>query len=366
MNSPRLNRLSRAVAVFVVVLALVVVSAGVGGRVALTVQRHHHAANARETASTQAIAAPQPVEKVAATVLPSVVDLKTRVGDAIQDGSGIILSSNGLILTNDHVVRLPAGIPGGPAQTLVTFHNGRTASFTVVGADPTTDIAVVRAKGVSGLTPLTLGSSDNLRVGQQVVAVGSPLGLEGTVTSGIISAINRPVHVDSGGDNLSFDAIQTDAAINPGNSGGPLVDMKGQVIAVDSAIASLGTDAPDAESGSIGVGFAIPVDQAKRVADQLVATGHATHASLGAEVATDPSIDGARIVSITPDGAAAAAGIPVGAVVTKVDNQVIGDGDALVAAVRSRAPDDDITVTYADPSGASHTAHVKLGSDRAL
>ena len=194
----------------------------------------------------------------------------------------------------------------------MTFADGRSAPFTVVGTDPSSDIAVVRAKGVTGLTPITIGSSANLRVGQDVVAVGSPLGLEGTVTTGIISALNRPVA--AGGDvknqNTVLDAVQTDAAINPGNSGGALVNMNGELVGVNSAIATLGgdSDGQAAQGGSIGLGFAIPVDQAKRIADELINNGTASHASLGVQVGNDATIDGARIVEVTGGGAAARGG----------------------------------------------------------
>ena len=161
------------------------------------------------------------------------------------------------------------------------------------------DIAVVRAKDMSGLTAISFGSSANLRVGQSVVAVGSPLGLESTVTSGIISALNRPVSSvgDTGNQNTVLDAIQTDAAINPGNSGGALVDMNGDLIGVNSAIATMGDSGPQARAGSIGLGFAIPIDQAKRIADQLIATGKASHASLGVRVSSDATTHGARVVT---------------------------------------------------------------------
>jgi len=216
---------------------------------------------------------------------------------------------------------------------------------------------------VSGLTPITLGSSANLRVGQDVVAVGSPLGLEGTVTTGIVSALNRPVA--TGGDvknqNTVLDAIQTDAAINPGNSGGALVNMNGELVGVNSAIATIGGDSPDAQSGSIGLGFAIPVDQAKRIADELISSGTASHASLGVQVSNDTTTHGAKIVDVTKGGAADTAGLPSGVVVTKVDDRVIGSADALVAAVRSRAPGEKVTLTYKDPSGAPKTVQVTLG-----
>jgi putative serine protease PepD len=252
----------------------------------------------------------------------------------------------------------------GAAVTKVTFSDGTTKPFEVVGTDPSSDIAVVRAQGVSGLTPIAIGSSADLRVGQDVVAIGSPLGLEGTVTTGIISALNRPVAAggDARNQNTVLDAIQTDAAINPGNSGGALVNMNGELVGINSAIATLGGDAgPQAQGGSIGLGFAIPVDQAKRIADELIKNGTAAHASLGVQVGNDAAIDGARIVDVTAGGAAAAAGLPSGVVVTKVDDRVINSADALVAAVRSKAPGDKVTLTFVDPGGKAQTVEVTLG-----
>ena len=245
----------------------------------------------------------------------------------------------------------------------MTFSNGSTTSFTVVGADPGSDIAVVRAKNVSGLTPIAVGSSSDLHVGQDVVAIGSPLGLEGTVTTGIISALNRPVAAggDAKNQNTVLDAIQTDAAINPGNSGGALVNMNGELVGINSAIATLGADAGGAQGGSIGLGFAIPVDQAKRIADELIQTGSASRASLGVQVGNDAGVDGAKIVEVTSGGAAAAAGLPSGVMVTKLDDRVIGSADALVAAVRSKAPGDKVTLTYLDAAGKSQTVEVTLG-----
>jgi putative serine protease PepD len=201
-------------------------------------------------------------------------------------------------------------------------------------------------------------------VGQQVLAVGSPLGLEGTVTTGIVSALNRPVSTlsDAAAQPVTLDAIQTDAPMNPGNSGGPLVNMNGQVIGMNSAMASTGTS-PDAQTGSIGLGFAIPVDQAKRIADELVATGKASHASLGVQVADAASPAGARIVGVANGGAAAAAGLPVGAVITKVDGQLIDSADALGAVVLSHPPADEVSVNYVAPAGDTRTAHITLGTD---
>jgi putative serine protease PepD len=356
-----------------------IVSAGIGGGVALLAQPDRPAATSSANGAAPGVpVASLPagsVEQVAAKVVPSVVKLEVDLGRQSEEGSGIILSSDGLILTNNHVVTAAQGGPAGPggpaaqggqgaAQTKVTFADGRSAPFTVVGTDPSSDIAVVRADGVSGLTPITIGSSANLRVGQDVVAIGSPLGLEGTVTTGIISALNRPVA--AGGDirnqNTVLDAVQTDAAINPGNSGGALVNMNGELVGVNSAIATLGGDADGAaQGGSIGLGFAIPVDQAKRIADELVDGGSASHASLGVQVGNDATVDGARIVEVTGGGAAAAAGLPSGVVVTKVDDRVINSADALVAAVRSRAPGEKLTLTYLDNAGKPKTVEVTLG-----
>ncbi len=362
-QSPPPAKRSRAGALTAGALAIAVVSAGIGGGVALVAKPDRpNAGSTSITAAPSLPAASLPagsVEQVAAKVVPSVVKLETDMGRASEEGSGIILSSDGLILTNNHVV---AAAKGGP-ETTVTFADGRTAQFTLVGGDPSSDIAVVRADGVSDLTPITLGSSANLRVGQDVVAIGSPLGLEGTVTTGIISALNRPVAAsgDARNQNTVLDAIQTDAAINPGNSGGALVNMNGELVGVNSAIATLGGDSAEAQSGSIGLGFAIPIDQAKRIADELIQDGSASHASLGVQVGNDAATHGAKIVEVTDGGAAAAAGLPSGVVVTKVDDRVIGSADALVAAVRSRAPGEKVTLTYLDPSGKPQTVQVTLG-----
>jgi putative serine protease PepD len=375
---PVRQKRSRAGILAVGALAIAVVSAGIGGAAATVVELGTHSVGGHGDgiiagAAPSVPAANMPpgsVEQVATKVVPSVVMLETDLGRQSEEGSGIILSADGLILTNNHVVAAaakPGGAPGGPGgpapKTTVTFSDGRTAPFTVRGADPTSDIAVIQAQGVSGLTPISLGSSSDLRVGQPVVAIGSPLGLSGTVTTGIISAMNRPVSTtgESGNQNTVLDAIQTDAAINPGNSGGALVNMSGQLVGVNSAIATLGADSPDSQSGSIGLGFAIPVDQAKRIADELIASGKATHASLGVQVTSDKGTPGAKVVDVVQGGAAASAGIPKGVVVTKVDDRPINSADALVAAVRSKAPGDKVSLTFQDPAGGSRTVQVTLG-----
>ncbi|MEP6561387.1 MAG: trypsin-like peptidase domain-containing protein [Nakamurella sp.] len=342
------------------------------------------------SAAPTAAAIPAPgaagsVEQVAAAVLPSVVSILSSSSSAEGEGSGIILSADGLILTNNHVI-------DGASTLQVQFNDGTTATAKVVGADSTDDLAVIKADGVSGLTPAAIGSSAGLQVGQDVVAVGSPLGLSATVTSGIVSALNRPVATSDAQQQAPqqqqqqqlpgrgqpqtpsqaavqatvISAIQTDAAINPGNSGGPLVDMSGKVIGINSAIASL-SDSASGEAGSIGLGFAIPIDQAKRIADEIVATGKASHAVLGASVG-DAAADansllttGAQISAVTAGGAAAAGGLQVGDVITKVGDQKVESADALIAAVRSAAPNSAVTITYAR-NGDSATANVTLGS----
>ncbi|AGB21079.1 trypsin-like serine protease with C-terminal PDZ domain [Mycobacterium sp. JS623] len=366
---------SRGVAHFAAALGIAAVSAGVGGVTAQTVYSH------APTRSTVAAAATSPaaslrtdsIEQAAAKVMPSVVELQTDLGTQADLGSGIVLTSDGLIMTNAHVVaaaqQAPSADPGG-VRTLVTLADGRTAPFAVVATDPSSDIAVVRAEGMSGLTPITFGSSADLHVGQRVVAVGSPLGLDGTVTAGIISALHRPVSTASSVANASnsanqgatLDAIQTDAPINPGNSGGALVNANGQLIGMNSANASLGSTS--GENGSVGLGFAIPVDEAKRIADELIATGTASHGFLGARFADDANADGARIVDVTSGGPVAAAGMPGGALVTRVDGQSISSAEALLAAVHSKAPGATVALDYLEPSGDARTAQVVLGTDQ--
>jgi putative serine protease PepD len=362
-------------------LAVALMSAGIGAVAGLAVQPCLSALGTVATvtvAPPHPVAAPQPaaslptdsIEQIAAKVLPSVVKLQTDLGNEGDQGSGVILTADGLIMTNNHVVSAAVEAnrtaPGG-AHTEVRFADGHTAPFTVVATDPTTDIAVVQAQGASGLSPIAMGSSADLRVGQQVVAVGSPLGLDGTVTTGIISALDRPVSTvdaSSGNPPTTIDAIQTDAPINPGNSGGALVNANGQLVGMNSAIASLG-NSPVSQSGSVGLGFAIPVGEAERVADELIATGKASHASIGVQVGDDANVPGAQIVAVTSGGPAAAAGVSAGAVVTKVDHQVIDNGDALVAAVQTKAPGATVTIDYRDPEGVSRTTQVVLGTDHA-
>ncbi len=303
------------------------------------------------------------VQQVAAKVLPSVVSITMRSAQGqTGGGSGVVLSADGQILTNNHVAQV--GANGG--ELSVTFSNGKNAKAEVVGLDPTTDLAVIKAQDVSGLTPIQLGSSSTLAVGQQVVAIGSPLGLSGTVTSGIVSSLNRPVRTGDAEDtstNTVIDAIQTDAAINPGNSGGALVNMAGQLVGVNSAIATVG-GSQGGQSGNIGVGFAIPVDQARPIAQELLKDGTAEHAQLGVSLtqSTGTETSGAQVGEITTGSAAEKAGLKVGDVVTKLGGRSIADADSLIAAVRSHRPGEKVTVTFVR-GGKTSTVDATLGSD---
>jgi putative serine protease PepD len=304
---------------------------------------------------------------VAQTLLPSVVSIIVTGSGQQDEGTGIIVSADGQIVTNNHVVEAAAG--GGVIA--VTFSDGNTAKASIVGRDPTSDLAVIKASDVSGLHPATLAQDPTIVVGQQVVAVGSPLGLSNTVTSGIVSSLNRPVCTQSCNGNGNgttptvLDAIQTDAAINPGNSGGPLVDMAGHVIGINTAIATLDQQQAG-QSGNIGVGFAIPISEAKRVIGELQQTGHASHAVIG--IGVNDSIDatlhtpnGAKIVSVTAGGPAAKAGIKSGDILVKFGARTVVDADSLIAATHAAVPNSTVAVTYTR-DGQRATASVKLGS----
>ena len=237
---------------------------------------------------------------------------------------------------------------------------GSTATAEVVGTDPLTDTALVQADDVSGLTPVALGKSDNLDVGEQVVAIGSPYGLDSTVTSGIVSALDRPVEVarDENGNTTAYPAIQTDAAINHGNSGGALVDMSGQLVGINASIRT--PDGGDPNAGSIGLGFAIPIDEVMPIVEQLRAGEPATHARLGIEVGD--AENGAAVGAIEEGSAAAQAGLEEGDVITRIDDLVIDSAGSLVATIRSYRPDDEVTITY-ERDGEQETTQLRLGSD---
>ncbi len=319
-----------------------------------------------DTLSAQSTSTSQPadgsVQDVAASVLPSVVKIDVRTSQGAGSGSGLILSSDGQILTNNHVVEGAAA--GG---LTVSFDDGSTTSAEIVGTDPLTDLAVIQADDVDDLTPVTLGSSDDLAVGQEVVAIGSPFGLESTVTSGIVSALERPVSAgsDESGASTVFPAIQTDAAINPGNSGGPLVDAEGRVVGINSAIRTDSSSLASA-GGSIGLGFAIPIDQARAIVDQLAAGETPTHARIGVSVSdavdTNGVVSGAEVEEVTSGSAGDTAGLQAGDVIVRVDDRLVSGSDDLVATIRSYRPDDEVTLTYVR-GGGTETVDVTLDSD---
>lgn len=298
------------------------------------------------------------VEQVSAEVLPTVVSIQVSTRGGAAGGSGSIISSDGYVLTNHHVVS--GADEGGLLQ--VTLNDGRTLPADFVASDPATDIAVIKIQEVSDLPVMAFGDSDLINVGQEVVAIGAPLGLSSTVTAGIVSSLNRPVRAsDGGGESSLIDAIQTDAAINPGNSGGPLVDMNGNLIGMNSVIASLSSGG---EAGSIGLGFAIPSNFAKRVADQLINTGEATQPMLGVQVAARSDVDGALVASIEPGGPAEQAGLAAGDVVTRLNQRKIDDSDALIAAVRSQDFGETVTLTVVQPdTGQSREVEVTLTAE---
>jgi putative serine protease PepD len=298
-------------------------------------------------------------------VLPSVVKIDVSSAQESGSGSGIVLSSDGQILTNNHVVE----VAGDSGTISVSFNDGTSAPAKVLGTDPLTDTAVIKAEGVDDLTPITIGKSSDLRVGEGVVAIGSPFGLESTVTSGIVSALDRPVDVgsDTQGNSTTYPAIQTDAAINPGNSGGPLVDLNGHLVGINSSIRT-SSSAVTEQGGSIGLGFAIPIDEVMPIVKQMIDGQTPTHARLGISVSDVANragaqvTEGAQIQQVSNGSTADSAGLQEGDVITKVDDRLITGADSLVATIRSYRPGDEVTVTY-EQDGDTHTAQLELDSD---
>lgn len=298
---------------------------------------------------------------VAKAVGPSVVSIDVRLNNGEAAGSGVIIDDQGHVLTNNHVVE-----GAGSGSITVALADGRTYNASIVGTDPSTDLAVIKIQSApSDLTPITLGNSGNVTVGDPVMAVGNPLGLSGTVTTGIVSALNRPVTTtgseqnqspfgsQTNGSTVVTNAIQTSAAINPGNSGGALVNSKGELIGINSSIAQLGSSGPfsSGQSGNIGIGFAIPVNEAKAIATQLIGKGHADHAFLGVNarnaVVTDGAAKraGAEVMQVVPDTPAAKAGLKQGDVIIAVDGARIDSSTALVAQVRALQVGQQVTLT---------------------
>ncbi|WP_290186999.1 S1C family serine protease [Corynebacterium glaucum] len=303
------------------------------------------------------------VEKVAAAVLPAVVSIEVIGQRSAAEGSGSIVSSDGYVLTNHHVIESAADNHG---EITVTLNDGSRHPATYVASDVNTDIGVIKIDGVENLPTLEFGNSNDLRVGQQVVAIGSPLGLSATVTSGIVSALNRPVRAGQGGGESSLmDGIQTDAAINPGNSGGPLVDMQGRLVGMNSVIASLSSGGPGGQGGgSIGLGFAIPSNFAQRVANQLIETGEAKQPMLGVQVnVMGDASEGAVIADVQPGSPAEQAGLKQGETIIRLNDRPIESADALIAATRSRDFGETVTLEVRGTDGELRTVEVTLSSE---
>jgi len=364
----RLRQLSLTAALVLLTAALV---AGVGGGVVgyLAASRITPALLDPDATLTQVSPPvnrpPGSVADIAQRVLPTVVSIEVHSSAGSGTGSGVVIHGAGYVLTNNHVIS--AAATNGD-RLRVLFSDQSAAAARVVGRDPKSDLALLKVDK-PGLTVAALGDSSKIAVGDPVIAIGSPLGLAGTVTSGIVSALNRPVRLggsgggSSGSDtNAVINAIQTDAPINPGNSGGALVDGAGAVVGINSAIATLSTG--QGQAGSIGVGFAIPINEARDIAQQLIRTGKVRHATLGvtAKSVTDGARDGALVESVLPGSAAAKGGIRAGDVIMRVGDRLVAGADDLVVQVRSRKVGEQVKLTYVRGDRTATTT-VTLQSD---
>jgi putative serine protease PepD len=349
--------------------AIVAVVGGVvGGFVGYAL--HSSSGTASAATSASANSASCSIPKIADQDLPSVVTISAKNGAKGGTGSGSIIRSDGYILTNNHVVALAAD--GGSVSVL--FNDGKTADATIVGRDPLTDVAVIKVSDQSKLPVISLGSSSSVVVGQTVVALGAPLGLSSTVTNGIVSALDRTITVPGEGSQsaLLVDAIQTDASINPGNSGGALVNCDGQFIGMPSAGASVPTSSGESGGGSIGLNFAIPVDLASAEANEIISTGHVTHAYFGltaVPLSPDASLvhgvaEGLLVTSVDPAGPSQAAGLRVGDIITTLDGQSVVSTDELISISLTKDPGDKVKVGYVR-DGKSATTTVTLGAQPA-
>ena len=303
---------------------------------------------------------PGSVSDIAARVTPAVVSIEVRVGQAGDTGSGVVIDgAKGYIVTNNHVISGAAGVAG--AEVRAVFSDGSGSTARIVGRDPASDIAVLKVEK-PGLVTASLGTVAHVVVGDPVVAIGSPLGLAGTVTSGIVSALDRPVRLAGEGSdtNAVIDAVQTDAAINPGNSGGALVDSTGAVIGINSAIASLGGGS-GGQGGSIGLGFAIPIDTVRTIAQELITTGKAVHASLGvnARSVTDGVKDGALVLNVEANSPAAKAGVREQDVIISLGGKPVQSSEQLAVAIDAHKPGDTVPMEIVR-DGRSQTVQVTL------
>ncbi len=330
---------------FFIIASLVI--ALVAGGVGATIGRTSSSNISGNFVSTENAVEREPgsIANLAARVIPGVVSISVSASGGSGTGSGFFLSSDGYVLTNNHVVEAAAT----RGTISIAISTGKKYTAKIVGRDRSYDLAVLKID-VTGAPTLQLGDSERVAVGDAVIAIGSPLGLAGTVTSGIISAKNRPVTTGSDSGESSFiNALQTDAAINPGNSGGPLVDATGAVVGVNSAIASLGSSA-GGQSGSIGLGFAIPINQAKKTAEQLIKTGSATYPIMGIAVDTRYNGTGALISSeangVTEGGPADKAGLRAGDLIIAIDGVEVNTSDELIVAIRSRNVGDKVKIKF--------------------
>jgi len=343
---------------FVLAVVISLIAGGVGAVVVRSTTTNI-GANLVET-KNKVERAPDSIAALAALVIPAVVSISVKGSSSSGTGSGFFLDSNGYILTNNHVVEAAAT----RGTITVELSNGKKYGAKLMGRDNSYDLAVLKIDVTSAPT-LQLGNSDLAQVGDSVIAIGSPLGLSGTVTSGIISSKNRAVTTGNGSGESSFiNALQTDAAINPGNSGGPLVDSTGAVIGVNSAIATLGSSS---QTGSIGLGFAIPINQAKKTAEQLIKTGFATYPIMGISVDTRFTGTGALISSdgagVTPAGPADKAGLKAGDIITTLDGIEINNSDELIVAIRSKSVGDKVKIKYTR-NNISREATVTLAASK--
>ncbi|WP_030237664.1 MULTISPECIES: S1C family serine protease [unclassified Streptomyces] len=356
-------------------LVAALVAGGLGGGLGYTLAKNNDESTGSTTVSASTSGGdvkrdPGTVAGVTARALPSTVTIEAE-GSSGEGGTGtgFVFDKQGHIVTNNHVVA--DAVDGGKLSA--TFPNGKKYDAEVIGNAQGYDVAVIKLKNApSDLKPLTLGDSDKVAVGDATIAIGAPFGLSDTVTTGIISAKNRPVaSSDGSGSQASYmSALQTDASINPGNSGGPLLDAQGNVIGINSAIQSTGNGGfGTGQSGSIGLGFAIPINQAEYVAQELIKTGKPVYAKIGASVSLDDSSDGAQITDqgaggaapVEPGGPAADAGLKPGDVITKLDDRVIDSGPTLIGEIWTHKPGDKVTITY-ERGGKQHTVEVTLGS----
>ncbi|MFI5684628.1 S1C family serine protease [Streptomyces sp. NPDC051636] len=358
------------------VLAAALVAGGLGGGLGYTLAKNNDDTGSTtvsaSSSASQVKRAPGTIASVAAKALPSTVTIEAEsTSGEGGTGTGFVFDTQGHIVTNNHVVA--DAVDGG--KLTATFPSGKKYDAEIVGHAQGYDVAVIKLKNApSDLKPLALGDSDKVAVGDETIAIGAPFGLSNTVTTGIISAKNRPVASSDGSSTSKasyMSALQTDASINPGNSGGPLLDASGAVIGINSAIqsSSSGGLGGSGQSGSIGLGFAIPINQAKYVAQQLIKTGKPVYAKIGASVSLEDSTDGAKITDQGAAGSAAVesggpadnAGLKPGDVITKLDDDVIDSGPTLIGEIWTHKPGDKVTITY-KRDGKDHTVELTLGS----